>query len=73
MSSTKPLLVYILCYAGKFGTPGSVLWRVHSANEVTLTVTELIVAHRASSGATSILSQLLVESVPLNTVKLPTR
>ena len=25
------------------------------------------------SGATSILSQLLVESVPLNTVKLPTR
>ena len=35
MSSTKPLLVYILCYAGRFGTPGSVLWRVHSANEVT--------------------------------------
>ena len=26
MSSTKPLLVYILCYAGRFGTPGSVLW-----------------------------------------------
>ena len=25
------------------------------------------------SGATSILSQLFVESVPLNTVKLPTR
>ena len=23
MSSTKPLLVYILCYAGRFGTPGS--------------------------------------------------
>ena len=28
---------------------------------------------QSTSGATSILSQLLVESVPLNTVKLPTR
>ena len=72
MSSTKPLLVYILCYAGRFGTPGSVLWTVRSANEVT-PCTDSLVAHRASSGATTILSQLLVESVPLNTVKLPTR
>ena len=70
MSSTKPLLVYILCYAGRFGTPGSVLWTVHSANEVTLTE---LSGTQGTSGATSILSQLLVESVPLNTVKLPTR
>ena len=36
MSSTKPLLVYILCYAGRIGTPGfsfldsALCWRGHT-------------------------------------------
>ena len=68
MSPTKPLLVNILCYAGRIGTPGfssldhgqcTLLTRSHPTE---LSNTQGI----GMSGATSILSQLLVESAFLS-------